>query len=154
MKTFKVNKNLSIVCEYKNTRNGFKHEATLLQNGRSIDFSKVCYLNRTWESFEFETVIIKLLDLNKDIIPKGIRTRFLNKTSGKVKKQIADNFRSIATIAKIGGLFSNDQKETNNWKTRMLKAGLPGIDIPADWNTLSENEKETRLNNVITELTK
>jgi len=31
----------------------------------------------------------------------------------------------------------------------MIKAGMPGIDIPEDWDTLSEEEKETRLNYVI-----
>ena len=35
-------------------------------------------------------------------------------------------------------------------KKRMLKAGLgEGLDFPEDWNTLSEDEKEIRLNKVV-----
>ena len=31
------------------------------------DRTKICYLNRTWESYEFESVINKLLDRNKEL---------------------------------------------------------------------------------------
>jgi hypothetical protein len=38
------------------------------------------------------------------------------------------------------------QKETNDWKARMLKAGVPELSMPDDWEDLSEDEKESRLN--------
>ena len=63
MKTFRINDKLFIVCNYVKTRNGFKHTASLFENGLISSETKVCYLNRTWESFEFETVIEKLLDI-------------------------------------------------------------------------------------------
>lgn len=56
--------NYSIVCEYQNTRSGFRHVATLLKNNHEIDRQKVCYLNRTWERFTYETVIQKTLEKN------------------------------------------------------------------------------------------
>jgi hypothetical protein len=156
MKTFKINDKYQIDCWSENTRYGFRHLANLYRTGLSgttvcIEKAKVCYYNRTWESFEFETVIKKLLSFNTDIIPKGTQTRFLNKISGNVKKEIKQNFGFISAIAKMGEILCNDQKEKNDWKTRMLKAGLPGLDIPEDWNTLTEEEKEKRLNNVINE---
>jgi hypothetical protein len=159
MKTFKINDKYQIDCWSENTRYGFRHLANLYRIGLSgttvcIEKAKVCYYNRTWESFEFETVIKKLLSFNTDIIPKGTQTRFLNKISGNVKKEIKQNFGFISAIAKMGEILCNDQKEKNDWKTRMLKAGLPGLDIPEDWNTLTEEEKEKRLNNVINELQK
>lgn len=155
MKTFRINKEYEIVCNYEKTRNGFKHVAKLKGPCfNTISETKVCYLNRTWESFEYETVIKKLLSFNTDIIPKGTQTRFLNKISGNVKKEIVSQFKTIAVVAQIGNVLCNNQTETNDWKKRMLKAGLPGLDIPGDWSTLSENEKETRLNNVINELQK
>lgn len=159
MKTFRINDKYQIVCEYVKTRNGFKHVANLYRTGLSgtttnISETKVCYLNRTWESYEYETVIQKLLEMNKDIFPKQTITKFLNRTSGKVKKEFQANCKSISMIAQIGNIFCNDQKEKNDWKKRMLLAGLPGLQIPEDWDILSENEKETRLNNVITELQK
>jgi hypothetical protein len=60
---FKLNNGNIAVCESLNTRNGFKHEATLFNTlGNDIDTVKVCYLNRTWESFTYETVLNKLLN--------------------------------------------------------------------------------------------
>ena len=159
MKFFRINKKYEIGCEYVKTRNGFKHVAKLFRTGLSgttvnISETKVCYLNRTWESFEYETVIERLLQINSDIFPKQTITKFLKRQRGEYKKQAQSMFKSIAMVAQIGDILCNDQKETNDWKTRMLKAGLPGIDIPADWDQLEENEKEKRLNNVIAEMTK
>jgi hypothetical protein len=63
MKMFKLTNGDYIVCESKSTRNGFKHVANLLRGGYSIAETKICYLNRTWESFEYESVINKLIEL-------------------------------------------------------------------------------------------
>ena len=62
MKIFNVNfqgeKN-SIYCKCENTRNGFKHVATMYYNRNT--YVAVCYyLNRTWECFEYQSVIRKL----------------------------------------------------------------------------------------------
>jgi hypothetical protein len=67
--------------------------------------------------------------------------------------EIEKQFSFIGNIAKLGNILCNDQKEKNDWKTKMLKAGLSdkGLIIPEDWNELSEEEKEIRLNNVINE---
>jgi hypothetical protein len=156
MKTFKINKSYQIVCDYQKTRNGFKHIAKLKQTTfyNTISETKVCYLNRTWESFEYETVIEKLLNFNKDLFAKGTITKFLKRQRGEYKKQAKSMFNSISMVAQMGGLLCSAQKEKNDWKKRMLLAGLPGLDIPADWDLLSENEKENRLNNVINELQK
>ena len=150
MKTFRINKNLSIICEWKNTRNGFKHEATLLQNNCEVGFAKCCYLNRTWESFEFKSVIKNLLSAC-DILSKQQKSYFLNKVKGTHKKAIKKEFQSIAMVAQIGDLLCNDQKEKNDWKKRMIKAGLEnkGLQIPENWDILSEDEKTKRLDNVI-----
>ena len=44
-------------------------------------------------------------------------------------------------------------KTPNITKERMIKAGLgEGIQMPDDWGTLSEKEKEVRLDKVIKEL--
>jgi hypothetical protein len=70
MKQFKVNDRITIVCEFKNTRNGFKHAAHLfLGNNYECEKTKVCYLNRTWESYEYQTVIHQLIDKSKFLTP-------------------------------------------------------------------------------------
>ena len=69
----------------------------------------------------------------------------------KEEKEEENNFKSVGMIAALGDLFCNSQKEKNNWKIRMLKAGMEnkGLIIPDDWETLTEEEKEKRLNGVI-----
>ena len=51
-------------------------------------------------------------------------------------------------VAMFGELLCDNQKEKNDWKKRMLDAtGL--LDFPEDWDDLSEDEKQKRLDNVI-----
>lgn len=62
--------------------------------------------------------------------------------------------RSVAMVAQLGEIFGSSQKEKNDWKARMLKAGLEGrgLLMPDDWGQLSEDEKERRLNGAISQL--
>ena len=62
MKLFKLNKDYSVACEWQNTRSGFRHVAVVLNNGTEVNRVKVTYLNRTWEAYEFETVLLKAID--------------------------------------------------------------------------------------------
>jgi len=54
-------------------------------------------------------------------------------------------------IARLGDVFGQNKKESNDWKLRILKAGLEqrGLDIPEYWDRLSEDEKTKRLDAVI-----
>jgi len=65
-----------------------------------------------------------------------------------------NSLKNIAMVAKMGEIFGTNQKEKNDWKARMLKAGLEnkGLIMSEDWNTLSEDEKEKRLNRAIEQL--
>lgn len=63
MRVFNINDTYSVACLSLDTRNGFKHVANMLVNGRSSDLSvKINYLNRTWERYTYESVLKKLLD--------------------------------------------------------------------------------------------
>ena len=62
MRIFKITPKIEIVCESQRTRNGFRHLATLMIDGRERDTAKCCYLNRTWERYEFQSVLNKLVD--------------------------------------------------------------------------------------------
>jgi len=78
MKIFRLNDTYSIKCKWDNRRNGFKHTATLMRNGYEVDNAKVLYINRTWESFEYQTVIRSLLDQTTELTDKE-KKRFRNK---------------------------------------------------------------------------
>jgi len=66
------------------------------------------------------------------------------------KKEVS-MVKSVGMVAALGNIMTNNKKDSNDWKLRMLKAGLEnkGLSIPEDWDTLTEEEKEKRLNNVI-----
>ena len=61
MRIFNLNKKYNIVCNSEKTRNGFRHLATLHKNGFEVAKTKICYLNRTWEGFAFESILIKII---------------------------------------------------------------------------------------------
>ena len=54
--------NYSITCNWKNTRYGFKHEATLYHNYNPVGKNKRCYQNRTYERWAYESVIKDTID--------------------------------------------------------------------------------------------
>jgi hypothetical protein len=74
---FKVKDGVDIVCDWVNTRYGFRHDARLFVNGREYGTkSKACYYNRTWERFEFETVVLNLIQ-NTDYLTSEEKSEFL-----------------------------------------------------------------------------
>lgn len=151
LKTFKINDDYQIVCHWENTRYGFRHLASLKDKYyQEICKAKQCYYNRTWESFEYETVINDLLTKAK-IMPEEQIKEFLECCRKDNLEEVNKQFGFIAGIAKIGEILCETQAEKNDWKERMIKAGLgnKGLIMPDDWITLSEDEKEKRLNNVI-----
>ena len=77
MQSFRINKDVEAICEATDTRNGFKHTATLLVNGNESESVKINYLNRTWERYRFESVLKKLLDRTDEITGRQ-KKRFLN----------------------------------------------------------------------------
>lgn len=160
MEKFKISDRIEIVCESQKTRYGFRHLATLFIDGNEREKSKCCYYNRTWESYEFQSVLFNVVD-------KAFKNKILNEQEkslcddfireGKqARERIKSDFKTIGMIAGLGNIFANTQKESNDWKARMLKAGLgnSGLVMPNDWDTLDEKTKETRLNAVISELNK
>ena len=158
VKTFELDKDFTVICKWFKTSYGFKHEADLYHRGEFEEFAKCCYYNRTWESFEYESVI-------SDVLNKAVKSRlltqdevktYMDKLSGKAHEEVEAMFGMIAGVAKLGEILCESQKEKNDWKERMIKAGLgdKGLIMPEDWETLSEDEKERRLNNVINEFSK
>jgi len=62
MKLFEFSKEYKAVCESQSTRYGFRHVAILLKNGSEVFRSKACYYNRTWEAYEYQTVLRTLIE--------------------------------------------------------------------------------------------
>lgn len=61
---------LTFVNTSYDTRNGFGHKSELYHLGRFLCESRATYLNRTWESYRFQTVM-------KDVVHKAIDNEVL-----------------------------------------------------------------------------
>ena len=56
-------------CETTRTRNGFCHHVFANGGGKYYEHSRVSYLNRTWESFQYESALLHAVDK----FPKSLR---------------------------------------------------------------------------------
>ncbi len=146
MKTFKINDRIEIECEYKKARDGFNHVAVLIVNGNTVDKVRVHYINRTWESYKFQSVMERLIEKTK-VLTKDEKDMAIEYIKN-YKKEGA--FNTLLAITKIGDILCDTQKEKNDWKQRMMKASLgEGVNFPDDWNGLPEEEKTRRLNGAL-----
>jgi len=149
MKTFKINDEYEIACEHQNTRSGFRHVAILLKDGEEIDRTKICYQNRTWERFNFESVLHKLFD-KTDVLNDEQAKEFLDCIAKDDFDRVAGIFNSIKMVCAVGEVLTDDKKEQNDWKKKMISAGLgEGVSFPDDWDSLSEDEKQRRLDGAV-----
>lgn len=79
MKIFKYEENghkLELVCSHRNTRGGFAHDCTLLVDDRDECSRSRHYVNRTWERYAYQSVILHVLDTYADGLESILRKRF------------------------------------------------------------------------------
>lgn len=141
MKIFKLNDTYSIVCNDKKTRSGFKHEATLRANGLSQRSTKICYLNRTWESYEYQSVVHRLIDL---YFSKDQAQRYKNVVDGKGNEESKHAFDTVKLAMVVGELVGGNKEERVAFKKRMLST-VPGMEFPDGFDELPVEERERRL---------
>lgn len=150
-RSFRIDNNIEIICKNEKARDGFRHRATLYVDGVQVDETTTHYQNRTWESYEFQSVMQKLIEKTSALSSEQKKSAF-----EWVKKDRTDwsDFKTTSAVARLGDVFGGTIKEKNDWKERMIKAGMgnKGLEIPDDWDKLTEKEKEKRLNLVIKEM--
>jgi hypothetical protein len=155
------------ILETQDTSYGFRHLGTLsYQNSErlkeTLEVSGKCtYYNRTWESYDYQTLIRSLFEKFTKQYRKTFEFKFekpkfdIKELMSGIDAQIlgkeeeSDFFSTLTKIAKLGELLTDTKEESNIWKKKMIAAGIPGLSFPDDWDTLSEEEKESRLNKVI-----
>ena len=149
-KTFRLSDRITVDCEAYETRYSWGHKAYLLIDGHQEAYSKYVYQNRTWEAYTFQSILGGIVEkVSNKLISKEDKKRYQEIIKNDSFSQDGNPFKATAMVAMMGDIFGKTQKESNDWKARMLKAGITGLDIPADWNTLSENDKQARLDGVI-----
>lgn len=74
-----LGKEYLFVNEYFSNRSGFVHRSVLLVNNCEYSSHKVQYINRTWESYRYQTVmkglVYNLIDSEREFYLKMIKTR-------------------------------------------------------------------------------
>ncbi len=85
MQVFKLNKDYSVICEWQGTRSGFRHVAVIMRNGYEIGRVKCTYLNRTWECYQFQSVLQKALEFPELVrrLSKNLLTQFRKKVKNR-----------------------------------------------------------------------
>jgi hypothetical protein len=150
-KTFKINSDkdeYSVDCQQQRTSYGFRHVATLNKNGQEISTGKCTYQNRTWERYEYQSVIYDAIA--NAHLPKDVEAE-LNEWTKEGKeplKQEMSGLNAVAMMAKLGDVICDTQEDKNAWKKRMLNT-VNGVDFPEDFDTLSEDEKQARLDGAV-----
>ncbi len=154
---FKINGKLAIGAESYRTRYSWGHKAHLYRvhtpehDDEWIESAKITYYNRTWERYEFESIL-------EYVVARALKHHSITREEAETCNNYIKNYQEsnhdlklVAGIAKLGELFGSTIKEKNDWKERMIKAGLEnkGLIMPEDWDSLTETEKEKRLNGAI-----
>ena len=70
------------------------------------------------------------------------------KELAKVKPKESNPLALLGMVSALGDIMTDNKKESNKWKERFIMK-QEGIIKPDDWNELTEQEKEKRLNGVI-----
>jgi len=64
------------------------------------------------------------------------------------------DLKSLSMIAQMGNvMFADNRKDRTSWKERFVFMAS-GIEKPHDWDLLSLEEKESRLNKALEQITK
>ena len=96
MRILKNKKNdIEFVCESYGTRNGFNHKATMFVNGSEFESATCHYINRTWECYTYQSVILscinKVIEWAKGRIEMDYRNKNNVSRLTKARKEELEN---------------------------------------------------------------
>lgn len=96
----------NFICEFGNTRSGFKHTCTLVVNGLH-NVKNVChYYNRTWEAYTYQSVMQGAIYTYKSEIEENLKQNLLYREGKKrltpaLKKVLEKECKANKTIKAI-----------------------------------------------------
>lgn len=99
------------INEFGGTRNGFYHKTILLnKNGNEIADYRINYLNRTWESYTFRTVMKNCVytlieDKFVDFLKRTKQKYGIKRLSKEKKLQARKVFENLAEIRELHGVY-------------------------------------------------
>ena len=114
--TAKVNgEEITFRCYTTNTRCGFCHTAHLMGWNYDITDTKASYYNRTWERFEYESVLKRAIEKLPADIQQPVYDQIIDGKAAEEEKKADDMFNSFK------GLYDGLNEEN---KERLANSGI------------------------------
>ena len=112
----KVNgKEIEFRCYTTDTRCGFCHTAHYVGWDYDITDTKVSYYNRTWERFEYESVLKRAIEKLPNDIQQAVHDQIIDHKAAEEEKQAEDMFNTFK------GLYDGLNEEN---KERLANSGI------------------------------
>lgn len=139
---------MKMVARYGDSRDGFNHFATLYnKEGGILGEAKIHYINRTWESYDYQSVLRRLLN---DKSGRWLSDKEKEATNQFLNSDLTDwsGFKSIAAFGALAEVLGTGLKQKNELKMKAVKS-LKGLEVPEEWENLPEAEKAKRLDKTL-----
>jgi len=97
--TAKVNgEEITFRCYTTDTRSGFCHTAHLMGWKYDITDTKASYYNRTWERFEYESVLKRAIDKLPADIQQPVYDQIIDHKAAEEEKKAEDDFNAFKSL--------------------------------------------------------
>lgn len=97
--TAKVNgEEITFRCYTTDTRSGFCHTAHLMGWKYDITDTKTSYYNRTWERFEYESVLKRAIDKLPADIQQPVYDQIIDHKAAEEEKKAEDDFNAFKSL--------------------------------------------------------
>ena len=97
--TAKVNgTEITFVCYTTYTRNGFCHTAHLMGWKYDITDTKASYCNRTWERFEYESVLKRAIEKLPTDIQKAVYAQIIEGKAAEEEQKAEEQFEAFKSL--------------------------------------------------------
>lgn len=102
---------LSIVAYSYETRNSWGHKAELLLNNyNTLANTKIVYINRTWERYQYQSVILKVLRnymdyLIEDYIDDYKKAHSIARLKKSQREELTNQAKTTAIIEKLNTFY-------------------------------------------------
>ena len=97
--TAKVNgEDITFRCHTTWTRNGFCHTAHYTGWDYNITDSKCPYINRTWERFTYESVLIKAIDKLPESVRQKVYDQIIDHKAAEEEQKAEEQFEAFKTL--------------------------------------------------------
>lgn len=114
--TAKVNgEEITFRCYTTDTRSGFCHTAHLMGWKYDITDTKASYYNRTWERFDYESVLKRAIEKLPKSIQQPVYDQLIDHKAAEEEKKAEDDFNAFKSL--------HDSLSPEN-KERLAKSGI------------------------------